>query len=111
MLKGAVSFGIFCLSPFVILGFLDLGIGFGRSPSSGPFGQLDAATARPLRVTLRLDSSPFADLGVGGEKGAWSFCYSLVMPLFTWPEMRLPICHHMSRCDDILSAVRIRPRS
>lgn len=70
ILKGAVNFGTFCLSPFVVFAFLDLGIIFGRRLSSVAFGEGDAATARPLRVTLRLDSSPFADLGVGGENTA-----------------------------------------
>ena len=75
ILSGAVSLGVFCLSPFAVFAFLVLGVAFGRGLASFLRGELDAVTARPLRVVLRLLSSPFADLGVGGENRACSFCH------------------------------------
>jgi hypothetical protein len=90
MLNGAVSFGVFCLSLFAAFAFLVLGVAFGRGLPSVLRGELDVATARPLRVVFR--SSPFVDLGVGGENRPWSFC----SPLATWSATRsnlhLPTC-------------------
>jgi hypothetical protein len=77
MLSGAVSLGVLCLSLFAALTFLALGVALGRGLPSVLRGELDAATARPLRVVLRPESSPFVDLGVGGEKRPWSFCWTL----------------------------------
>lgn len=108
-LNGAVSFGIF-LSPFVVFGFLVFGVAFCLELIAVPFGELDAVTAHVLRVALRLDSSPFADLGVSGENGSGSFCCcSLAISLVTRAETYSLICCHMGHFDTALLAVRIHP--
>lgn len=66
-LSGAVSLGILCLSPFAVFAFLDLGIAFGLRLIWVSFGDVDAVIVLLLRIAARLDSSPLADLGVGGE--------------------------------------------
>ena len=73
MLKGAVSLGVTAFSPFAALGFFAFGVAFGRGLASFRRGELDASTARPLRVVLRSISSSAVDLGVGGENSGCSF--------------------------------------
>ena len=73
MLRGAVNFGVTGLSAFPAFGFLALGVAFGRGLASFRRGELEGATARPLRVVLRPKSSSTVDLGVGGEKSGCSF--------------------------------------
>lgn len=73
MLRGAVSLGVTGLSPFAAFGFFALGVDLGRGLASFLRGELEAATARPLRVVLRSNSSSIVDLGVGGEKSGCSF--------------------------------------
>jgi hypothetical protein len=70
MLSGAVSLGVLCFSFFGAFAFLALGVAFGRGLLSFRRGELDNVVARPLRVVLRPESSPFVDLGVGGENRA-----------------------------------------
>lgn len=109
ILSGAVSLGIFCLSPFAVFAFLDLGIAFGLRVISVCFGDVDAVILLLVRVAARLDSSPLADLGVSGENRAWSFYYPLAMSPLTLPETHLPICGHTNRWEKTLSAVHNRP--
>jgi hypothetical protein len=73
ILSGAVNFGVNGLSPLAAFGFLALGVAFGLGLASFRRGELDAATARPLRVVLRSRSSSIVDLGVGGENIGCSF--------------------------------------
>jgi hypothetical protein len=73
MLRGAVSLGVAAFSPFAALGFFAFGVDFGRGLASFLRGELEAATARPLRVVLRSTSSSAVDLGVGGENSGCSF--------------------------------------
>jgi hypothetical protein len=73
MLRGAVSLGVTALSPFAALGFFAFGVGFSRGLASFLRGEVEAATARPLRVVRRSISSSAVDLGVGGENSDCSF--------------------------------------
>lgn len=72
MLSGAVSFGVFGLSPFPAFGFRILGVfcTLGMAFGWGLLrGGVAGATPLPLRVVLRAESSSVVDLGVGGANG------------------------------------------
>jgi hypothetical protein len=73
ILNGAVSFGVTGLSAFPAFVFLVFGVNLGRGLASFLRGEVEGATARPLRVVLRPKSSSAVDLGVGGEKSDCSF--------------------------------------
>jgi hypothetical protein len=79
MLNGAVNLGVLCFSLFGAFAFLTLGVALRRGLASFRRGELDDVAARPLRVVLRPESSPFADLGVGGENKACSFWHLLAI--------------------------------
>jgi hypothetical protein len=97
MLRGAVNFGVTCLSPFPAFGFLAFGVAFGRGLSSFRRGEIEGATGRPLRVVRLTYSSSIVDLGVGGEKSGCSFYNSqcmwrvVYMTLTYWQTIIVPV--------------------
>lgn len=109
MLSGAVSFGVIALSPFGAFAFFDFGIAFGRGLVSFPCGELEAATARPLRVVLRSRSSSTVDLGVGGENSGCSIFGSSVPQQQHTTELDLPACHDTARPGNIPRQDHIHP--
>jgi len=109
ILNGAVSLGVLCLSDFTALAFFDLGVAFGRGLPSVFRGELDDVIARPLRVVLLLESSPFVDLGVGGENKPWSCCCSLAIEAVTRIDFHSLKGHCTARSGNTPPEGRIHP--